>query len=145
MHVFLQKDCEHGGFARGAGAAFPRDGGDVWGSTGVARGSGGRDGLYVGRAANMEVAPAAWGKRSRVTGKTVGAVSGGHAGKWGQRRLERWKNCKMRVAPAARGQRSRVTEEMFGAAPGVRQRRLVRWKRLQTWRLHPLRGGNACA
>ena len=98
----------------------------------------GRDGLYVGRAANMEVAPAALGKRSRVTGETVGAVSGGDAGKWGPRRLERWKSCKMRVAPAARGQRSRVTA-------GVRQRRLVRWKRLQTWRLHPLRGGNACA
>ena len=87
MHVFLQKDCEHGGFARGAGAAFPRDGGDVWGSTGVARGSGGRDGLYVGRAANMEVAPAAWGKRSRVTGEKVGAVSGATRGSGGSEGL----------------------------------------------------------
>ena len=66
----------------------------------------------------MEVAPAALGKRSRVTGETVGAVSGGDAGKWGPRRLERWKSCKMRIAPAARGQRSRVTEEMCGVAPG---------------------------
>ena len=88
----------------------------------------GRDGLYVGRAANMEVAPAALGKRSRVTGETVGAVSGGDAGKWGPRRLERWKSCKMRIAPAARGAAfARDGRDVWGSA-GVRQRRLVCWK-----------------
>ena len=31
--------------------------------------------MYVGKASNMEVAPAAWGQRLRVTEETFGAVS----------------------------------------------------------------------
>ena len=93
----------------------------------------GSDGVYDGKAANMEVAPAAWGQRSRVTEETFGAVSETTRGSVTAtaRTLERqqtWRlrplrggsvRANMEAAPAAWGQRLRVTEETFGAVSCV--------------------------
>ena len=98
--MFLQKDCEHGGFARGAGAAFPRDGVNVWGSTGVG-----------------QRRPVRWkgcehGGCTRCVGETLArdggdgwSSIGGEAGKRGQRRLERGKGCKNARRAVARDER----------------------------------------
>ena len=93
----------------------------------------GRDGLYVGRAANMKVAPSAWWKRSRTTGKTFGAALGATRGSGGSDGLYvgKTENCASR--PLRGGSRSAA----FPFQP--------KCPSLCGWKLHPLRGGNVRA